>query len=156
MLAPLTSDKPSMEEINALLKHLMWGVNAMIFRALGDTVVAGPFATMTIPERAPWDDGNSGAKLLGSYEHELHDTIAQTEWREPKVVVNVGCAEGYYAVGFAKKWNIPVYAWDTDQAALDLCADYAKRNKVGDKVTLRKGTKDPCDLRLTETKGHRL
>src|SRR5215831_3414954 len=64
-------------------------------RITDDTITAGPFKGARLP--VSWRD--RGSKLLGFYEQELHPFIeAVIEWK-PDVVVNVGCAEGYYAIG---------------------------------------------------------
>jgi hypothetical protein len=74
-------------------------------------------------------------KLLGCYERELDPTIesiCQTAYTE---IVDIGCAEGYYAVGLAMR--IPtatVYAYDTNREALQLCRDMARLNGVDDRV----------------------
>ena len=74
-------------------------------------------------------------KLLGCYERELDPTIesiCQTAYTE---IVDIGCAEGYYAVGLAMR--IPtatVYAYDTNSEALQLCRDMARMNGVDDRV----------------------
>ena len=57
-------------------------------------------------------------KLIGSYEEEVHPIIEEIIRRRYSIVVNIGCAEGYYAVGFALR--IPdaiVYAFDVDTTA---------------------------------------
>ncbi len=74
-------------------------------------------------------------KLLGCYERELDPTIeaiCQTAYTE---IFDVGCAEGYYAIGLAMR--IPtatVYAYDTNSEAIDLCRDMARLNGVDDRV----------------------
>jgi tRNA G37 N-methylase Trm5 len=46
-------------------------------------------------------------------------------------VVDVGCAEGYYAVGFGMKIKeAKVFAFDTNEKALELCREMGKLNKV--------------------------
>ena len=57
-------------------------------------------------------------KLIGSYEEEVHLIIEEIIRRRYSIVVNIGCAEGYYAVGFALR--IPdaiVYAFDIETTA---------------------------------------
>src|ERR1019366_1110665 len=50
-------------------------------------------------------------------------------------VVDIGCAEGYYAVGFALRLrNSEVYAFDTDQRAKELCAQMAALNGVDSRI----------------------
>lgn len=74
-------------------------------------------------------------KLLGCYERELDPTIEAICQREYAEIVDVGCAEGYYAVGLAMR--IPtatVYAFDTNSEALQLCRDMSRLNGVEDRV----------------------
>ena len=51
--------------------------------------------------------------------------------------LDVGCAEGYYAVGLALRCPAAhVYAYDTDPAALQACRDMARLNGVLERITL--------------------
>jgi precorrin-6B methylase 2 len=52
-------------------------------------------------------------------------------------VIDIGCAEGYYAVGFAKSCpDIDVIAFDIDHNARQLAAHLAKKNQVGERVVV--------------------
>jgi hypothetical protein len=131
---------PTPEEMNHHLLELMRGLNAQIFLLLGDKVVSGPFRGMQIPEETPWNDGNASTKLLGSYEYELHETIACALERKPTRIINVGCAEGYYAIALARiASDAVVYAVDVDVDSLEVCRDYAARNNVSDRVIVVRG-----------------
>lgn len=154
----LDYSEPDSVEMNRLLFRMMCGVNAQAFRAMGHHVISGPFAGMAIPSTGPWDDGNSGVKLLGDYEFELHDAIGYAAWRRPSVVVNVGCAEGYYAVGLARMIpRVTVYAFDTNADSRNMCARFASENGVADRVNLAEGCQSPVELSLPGVpKGHRL
>jgi hypothetical protein len=48
---------------------------------------------------------HTSPKFLGTYERELHRVIERAIWRRPKYVLNIGCAEGFYAVGLAIRLN---------------------------------------------------
>lgn len=154
----LDYSEPSSEEMHKLLFRVMCGVNAQAFRSLGNRVISGPFSGMTIPSTGPWDDGNSSVKLLGTYEFELHEAFKHAVWRRPKIVVNVGCAEGYYAVGLARL--IPeaaVIAFDVKEDCRTVCTKYAGENQVADRVTVYNGCKTPAELSvLKEVPGRRL
>lgn len=101
----------------------------------GLTVRTGPFAGMLIPNRAA--EGCFVPKLLGCYEAELHPVIDQIRARGHANVVNIGCAEGYYAVGLARLLpNSRIWAYDTDKNALDVCAQVAEENGARDRITL--------------------
>jgi hypothetical protein len=147
---PLDDGEPDPLEMSNLLLRVMRGVNGQAFRLFGNRVHVGPFAGMLIPERnAAWDDGNSGAKLLGTYEHELHGAIEHAAWRQPRTVINVGCAEGYYAVGFARLLpHAVVRAFDISEPVRRLCSEYADKNSVADRITIADGCRSPHELRL--------
>jgi protein-L-isoaspartate O-methyltransferase len=71
---------------------------------------------MQLPRRTSWGDGYRAAKLLGAYEHSLHDVLLKPVSRQPDPIINVGCAEGYYAVGLARLLpDATVYAFDIDR-----------------------------------------
>jgi hypothetical protein len=75
-------------------------------------------------------------KLLGLYEREIQpalEAICSTPYTE---IVNIGCAEGYYAVGLAMR--IPgarVFAYDINKQALRLCRRMARMNHVSGRLT---------------------
>ena len=75
--------------------------------------------------------------LLGSYESELHEIINAALQRKYQLVIDVGSAEGYYAVGFALKGISPVLAFDADPRELALCKEMARINAVADRLTAR-------------------
>lgn len=100
-------------------------------------VSSGPFAGMKIPDRTSWGDGDVAPKVLGTYEQELHEALLQFKSRSYGAVVNVGCAEGYYAIGLAilnEGWR--VYAFDTKARAQQVCQAAAELNSVDDRVTI--------------------
>ena len=61
-------------------------------------------------------------KLTGTYEDELHPFIDMMITQQPDLVIDIGCAEGYYANGMAMRLpDTEVWAIDTDTYALELC-----------------------------------
>lgn len=92
------------------------------------TVAHGPFHGMRYP--AAQSHGSMLLpKLLGSYESELHPVIERFLTNDYSAVVDIGCAEGYYAVGLGQRFpRADVYAFDTSGKARDLCAEMAKLN----------------------------
>lgn len=76
-------------------------------------------------------------KLLGSYESELHSVFASLAHKKYTAIIDIGCAEGYYAVGLAKRFKgATVYAYDTDVLSLQQCRTMAQLNGVDDVVQL--------------------
>lgn len=107
-----------------------------LYQHLGGQVVAGPFAGMALIDQTSWGDGDLAVKLLGCYEAELHAALEKAIARNPDLVVNVGCAEGYYALGLARRLpEARIHAFDLDQKALAVCAMAAERNGVAGRVS---------------------
>ncbi len=76
-------------------------------------------------------------RLLGVYESELHPHFEAMLHDGVDVIVDVGCAEGYYAVGLARLApGVPVYAHDIDPNARAACARLADLNGVSEQVII--------------------
>jgi len=112
---------------------LLKKVTAAILDRCGLVVQGGPFAGMHfVPKVA---DGSIVPKIIGSYEEELHNVIRSVIGSNYSTIVNVGSAEGYYAVGLARSFpNATVHAFDLDPVARSLCKDMADLNKVCVKI----------------------
>lgn len=84
-------------------------------------------------------------KLVGSYECELHGAVADIVSKDYDVIVDIGCAEGYYAIGFARALpKAQVYAFDTDALGRKLCQAMARENSVSGRVKVA----GKCDASL--------
>lgn len=95
----------------------------------------GPFAGMDYVRKAT--EGALIPRLLGTYESELHPHLAAFAAEGLDCVIDVGCAEGYYAVGLARLMpGVMVHAYDIDEKARVACADLAQRNGVADRVVI--------------------
>ena len=109
-----------------------------IYRSYPDKHVhTGPFAGMRLCEDPFWLDGNMMVRLMGRYEHELWPVVEKAIARQPKSVLNIGCCEGYYAVGFALRLPSVRMIWACDilSEAIRCTNDAAVLNHVSDRVT---------------------
>jgi precorrin-6B methylase 2 len=98
------------------------------------TVASGPFQGMRYPRERSIGSALL-PKLLGSYEAELHPALEAMLTNNYAAVVDVGCAEGYYAVGLGLRLKAAqIYAFDTDPRARQACAEMARLNGVSDRV----------------------
>jgi hypothetical protein len=109
--------------------------NAVVER-YGRTVIAGPFAGMK------YIDAASGSayvpKILGCYEQELHRFVEQIANVGHDTIIGVWCAEGYYAIGFARRCPAAqVSVFDTDEDAREKCIRLASLNEVSIRVDVR-------------------
>jgi precorrin-6B methylase 2 len=128
---------PSAQELNDLLRRLgRWRARLLANTYIqhhGARVWAGPFAGMEYVAEAT--EGSLIARLLGTYESELHPHLAALVGPGIDCVIDVGCAEGYYAVGLARMApDIMVHAYDIDEEARRACTELAARNGVSDRV----------------------
>jgi hypothetical protein len=105
---------------------------------VGLTVRRGPFAGMTYAS-AHSTGSAIVPKLLGSYECELHGVLAEIARREPpySMVLDIGAAEGYYAVGVARMLpETRVIAYEIEEDGRTLLAANARVNGVSDRIAI--------------------
>ena len=116
-------------------------VQRKLLARYGTKVVGGPFAGMNYVGQS---FGSALApKLIGCYEEELHPFIERALSRRYLLVINIGAAEGYYAVGFALRLpGARVWAFDGKPLAQELCREVAARNGLLDRISVR----GSCDV----------
>ena len=104
----------------------------------GLAVRGGPFAGLRYPPRVALGRARHlVAKLLGTYEEELAGVLAEQVSSEPPLFVDIGAADGYYAVGFALASPASrVHAYEIDPVARRMLRRLARENGVADRVTL--------------------
>lgn len=119
----------------------------LVKRATRMTIQTGMFSGMKMTPMQSWGGGEDIApQLLGTYEQELHPTLSRLMARHYLTIVNVGCAEGYYAVGLARCMpKAQVFAFDIDEKARGACRANALENEVHDRITIN-GLCEPTTL----------
>lgn len=110
----------------------------------GCAVRQGVFAGMRYVE------GSQGSayipKLLGIYERELTSQVESLIARRPSLIVDMGAAEGYYAVGLARRLpSSQVVAFEMEPAGRQALHEMVRINEVHERVTVR-GRCEPEDL----------
>jgi hypothetical protein len=99
----------------------------------GTSVLQGPLVGMSFLAQSA--EGCHIAKLLGCYEQPLQPFIEAAIETNYKTILNIGCAEGYYAVGMARRMSsTQVLAYDLNPKAQEVCAILAEQNGVSDRV----------------------
>ncbi len=115
----------SQSEIEVAKKELQTGI-----------VLHGPFKGLRYPD-ARAAGSSLFPKLIGSYEMELHEVVEQLIAETYSDVIDIGCAEGYYAVGFAlRKPDARVWAFDSNPTARELCLNMARANGVDSRIAI--------------------
>jgi hypothetical protein len=116
-----------------------------VLRKTGRAVIAGPFRGMRYVETSVLSVYYP--KLLGVYERELHPVIESIIALRPKRIIDIGAAEGYYAVGLARALpDTTVVAYEETDEGRNLLTAMAGLNGVTDHMTIF-GRCEPADLK---------
>ena len=116
-------------------------------------VHSGPFQGMHYTENS---QGSCYIpKLLGVYERELHDVLENLIAWGPDLVIDAGAAEGYYAVGLARRLpQSRIMAFEMEEGGRALLEQMVLRNGVSDRVEVR-GKCEPQDVEGLAAKAER-
>ena len=118
----------------------MWReyVNQVVQAHTSSVVQTGPFAGLRLSPAVCWGDGDISPKLLGCYESELHPFISESRERRYGAIIDIGCAEGFYAVGLARAFSeLKVYAYDISESARLITSETAALNEISHLVDVR-------------------
>eukprot|EP01031_Cornospumella_fuschlensis_P050377 gene50377-61632_t len=116
----------------------------LVRKRTGGRVLAGPFVGMRYIE------GSVGSayvpKLLGIYERELNRCVEEACALDVPLIVDIGAAEGYYAVGLAmRNPGAKVVAFEMESEGRALLKEMAEINEVEQRLSIR-GRCEPADL----------
>lgn len=116
----------------------------LVRRRTGTRVAAGPFAGMNYITQS---QGSAYIpKLLGIYERELHDCVEDMIQLRPDVLIDIGAAEGYYAVGIACRLpELQVVAYEMEWDGQEKLKLLSSLNDVQHRVEI-KGKCKPHEL----------
>lgn len=130
-----------------LLQFLYWGgcfPSYIQFIPPKLSVVSGPFQGMRY---IAWAQGSSHSpKILGTYEKELHPVIELIKTKPFNCIIDIGAAEGYYAVGLAtfSENRTRLIAYEMAEKGRNLLMQLAELNQVKNIQVLGECT--PSDL----------
>jgi len=140
LLGNITSLQPdTTAQLNNALRLLAKWRSVLIQNTLlqqqGTVVMEGPLKGLDfLPQSA---EGCHIAKLLGCYEQPLLPYIDAAIRENYPLILNIGCAEGYYTVGMARRMTATrLLAFDLNPKAQQVCAELAAKNGVSDRVTV--------------------
>jgi hypothetical protein len=137
-LANPAAGNDAAELSNALRLLAKWRsalIQNTVLQRQGTIVQQGPLQGLDfLPSSA---EGCHVAKLLGTYEQPLHPFIEQVVAESYPAILNIGCAEGYYAVGLARRMpGTRVQAYDSNPNAREVCRTLAEKNNVIDRISI--------------------
>ena len=119
--------------LRLLAKHRSVLIQNTLIQNEGLSVLQGPLAGLEFISQSA--EGCHIAKLLGCYEQPLQTHVEAAMDADYDAIINIGCAEGYYAVGMARKLKkTKTYAYDTNEEAQHACKELAEKNGVSDRV----------------------
>lgn len=149
-LQRILGGSPGMTQLESALRLLAKWRSQVLANTLrahsGSQVLAGPFRGMHY-DLTP-AEGALATRLLGCYEASLAPILETVIARGYPQVIDIGCAEGYYAVGLARRMPATqVLARDTDPKAQEKVLALARANGVADRVQVG-GVMDHAGLDL--------
>lgn len=129
---------PTLRPTLDLFRHQRGALRPILrfLRRYGLTVRAGPFAGLRYPRSTVLQMPSRVPHLAGTFEAELHPVIEEIVKARPSLLVNLGAADGYYAVGMALRLpDTRVTAFEADPVRFRLCSRVARLN--GARIDLR-------------------
>ncbi len=109
---------------------------ATVRQSAGDKVLSGPFQGMKM-QLSPVSSRRLLGYLLGTQELELHDVIERIIERQYGTIINVGVADGYYAIGLARRMpDATVVGFEALEEHHDLFRRAALDNGVSERIKL--------------------
>lgn len=77
-------------------------------------------------------------RILGTYERELFDAFVQINKNNYRLMIDVGAAEGYYAIGMAKlNKQLHVVAFEAQENGKNIIGQMAKKNDVSNRIEIQ-------------------
>ncbi len=121
----------------------------LVRAAARDRVVTGPFCGMKVSASA-LSRHHLASYLLGTYELELRPVLSRIIARRYGTILNLGAADGYYAVGLALRSRcVHIEAFEGRPEFHPLIRRAVRRNRVSDRIRLNgKCTADALRHRL--------
>lgn len=102
----------------------------VVIQRTNNTIQHGPFEGMVLVPECAWGDGDHMSKLIGTYESELYDAIEDHIDSKPDLIINIGCAEGFWATGLGKRTGAPVILVDIKPEFIEIAEKNAQANGV--------------------------
>jgi len=129
IFAELKHTRARRHSVQVLRNHGVLEISKRVVERCGTTVLRGPFAGLRFPQEVLLDLP-CAQRIVGSFEKELHPVFEGLKKGDYEVILNIGSAEGYYAVGLALLLGVPVLAFDVNPEERRRCRKTAELNGV--------------------------
>ncbi len=150
--AQLKSTRARKYGLKVMRDNGLLGISSRVVEHCGTTVLRGPFAGLRFPAQVLLTIP-CAQRIVGSYEKELHPVFQNLNKNmDYEAVVDIGSAEGYYAVGLALLLHLPVFAFDVDPEQRRRCRKTAELNGVGSLLKMGTYCDRPTLCRLAHGK----
>lgn len=118
------------------IRAARYEVAAFLDAELNATVAHGPFKGLKLSSAKGWNSLDRAGILLGLYECELVELMEEA-FSRPRPFVDVGAADGYYAVGaLTAGWCTKAVAFEASPERQALIEQTAELNGVADRLTI--------------------
>ena len=125
------------ELIDLLLQYKHFSLLHVLFSGRPSEVQSGIFEGLVYDP--PIFEGSLFPRLLGTYEANLQPHIQGLKERDYKMILNIGCAEGYYASGLGRMFpDAIVHAYEIQDHLRNACAVVAADNGLQSRFYLGK------------------
>jgi hypothetical protein len=135
------------QQLKRIVPKAFWPslyLERLVVKRSGGCVISGPFKDLKYIRQS---FGSALIpKLLGLYERELQPVLNEIIDAGFDRIINVGAAEGYYAVGLAMRCpRVPVVAFEIENEGRARLQEMARLNGVADRIDIR-GRCSPVEL----------
>jgi hypothetical protein len=112
-------------------------VSREVYEMLGGKIAHGPMKGVQLVADAWWGAPDKASMLLGLYEQEVLDALIGDLRKDRPVFIDVGAADGYYAVGLAKGgFYKKCYCFEISEKGRTTIAENARQNDVAGRINI--------------------
>lgn len=112
-------------------------ISSEVFNRLNGQVKYGYFQGLKLDPHAAWGKLDYPSMLLGTYEKEVIDTIHNKSYIHQKILVELGAADGFYAIGalFNKRFT-QAHCFEMTENGRNTIARNAELNGVSNQISI--------------------
>ena len=124
---------------NNLFEKKKYELSLNLYKKHNNLVIYGPYKGMFFSENNHWGIGDLGPKIIGLYEFEVQNKLLDLISNfNIENFVNIGAAEGYHAIGIAKKTEIQNFVlYEIDIKGKEILKENILKNELKKNVTIK-------------------